>query len=123
MNQLLSCKTKLSTPLFEETRDWYRELLDLSLLEQWDDPADRGCILGFGAGQHEALLEVYHAKSTHDYSGLSLQFRVEDVDKFDVPNEPRFAFRGPESRHWGSRYLLFADPNDVSVVIFSGSSF
>ena len=123
MHQLLSLKTKISTTRFVETRDWYRDLLGLHVLEQWNEPKDRGCILGFGGTRQEGLLEVYHSLQTYDFSGLSLQFRVEDVDGFAVPDEPRFAFRGPEARHWGSRYLFLTDPNGVAVIIFSGTSF
>lgn len=122
MNRITSLKTKLITQRFEETREWYRELLGLFLLEEWNEPDDRGCILGFGGERSEALLEIYQGQPEFDFSGLSLQFRVEDVDDFKAPEDPRFAFRGPVERPWGSRYLFFSGPNDVSVVIFSGSS-
>ena len=31
----LSLKTKLRTPQFDQTRDWYRDLLRLEVLEEW----------------------------------------------------------------------------------------
>lgn len=119
---MLSLKTRITTPRFEETRDWYRDLLDLTVLEEWDEPGDKGCILGIGDADGEAFLEIYHKEQASDFAGLSLQFRVEDVDRFAVPEEPRFAHRGPEQRPWGSRYLFLTDPNGVMVVIFSGTS-
>jgi len=118
----VSLKTKLTTPRFEETRDWYRDLFGLQLLEQWDEPGDRGCILGLGTGVNEALLEIYEGGADADFSGLSLQFRVPDIDQFPVPDEARYACRGPVDRPWGSRYLILTDPNGVSVVLFSGTS-
>lgn len=117
----ISLKTKIITPLFEATRDWYRDLFGLALLEDWDEPGDKGCILGLGAAG-ESLLEIY-AGQAGEFSSLSLQFRVEDVDALEIPDEPRFSRRGPEDRPWGSRYLFMTDPNGISVVIFSGSSF
>lgn len=122
MTTPISLKTKIITPRLAETRDWYRDLLGLAVLEQWDEPADRGCILGFGGADSEALLEIYSGTGEADFSGLSLQFRVDDVDRLDIADEPRFARRGPEDRPWGSRYLFLADPNGISVVIFSGTS-
>jgi catechol 2,3-dioxygenase-like lactoylglutathione lyase family enzyme len=122
MSALVSLKTKITTPRFDETRDWYRDLLDLTVLEEWDEPGDRGCILGLGGHSSEALLEIYAGQDATEFSGLSLQFRVSDVDCFDIPAEPRYARRGPEDRPWGSRYLFLTDPNGVSVVIFSGTS-
>ena len=73
-------------------------------------------------GRNEALLEIYYGERPFESSGLSLQFRVDDVDRFEVPDEPRYAHRGPEQRPWGSRYLFLIDPNGISVVVFSGTS-
>ena len=118
----ISLKTKIVTSRFDETRDWYRELLRLQVLEEWDEPGDKGCIMGLRGSAREALLEVYRGEQPSDFSGLSLQFRVTDVDRFAIPDEPRFAALGPEDRPWGSRYLYLTDPNGISVVIFSGTS-
>ena len=115
-------KTKIMTPRVEETRDWYRDLLGLTLLEEWDDPDDCGCILGLRDTPGEALLEIYRQPNDSDFSGTGLQFRVEDVDAFAVPDEERFRARGPVTRPWGSRYLFFTDPNGIQIVVFSGTS-
>ena len=77
-----SMKTKLSTPFLTETRDFYQEVFSMGIVEEWDSPGDRGVILEFRQGSREALLEIYHSDETFDFSGLSLQFRVEDVDDF-----------------------------------------
>ena len=118
----LSLKTKLVTSRFDETRCWYRDLFRLDLLEECDVPGDKGCILGLGGSAREALLEIYCGEQPFGFSGLSLQFRVTDVDRFPIPDEPRFGCRGPEDRPWGSRYLFLTDPNGISVVVFSGTS-
>ena len=122
MTRTFSLKTKIVTSRFDETRDWYVSLLNLQILEEWNEPDDRGCILGLGGSAREALLEIYFGDDVADFSGLSLQFRVADVDRLDIPDEQRFARRGPEDRPWGSRYLFLTDPNGISVVLFSGTS-
>lgn len=119
---ILSLKTRLSTPLFVQTRDWYRDLLHLDVLEEWNEPGDRGCILGIPGNSSNAYLEIYHCETPLDLAGLSLQFRVEDVEALVVPEDTRFAHRGPVERPWGSQYLFFSDPNGASVVVFSGRS-
>ena len=119
---LLSMKTKIVTPRLEETRRWYCDLFGMSVLEEWNDPDDCGCILGLGKTPGEALLEIHRRITVSDYTGMSLQFRVDDVDRFHVPQEERFRSQGPESRPWDSRYLSFKDPNGISVVVFSGTS-
>lgn len=122
MTRPISLKTKIVTNRFDDTRDWYRDLLRLQILEEWDQPGDKGCILGLGGSAREALLEIYFGEQASNYSALSLQFRVTDVDRLAIPSEARFAARGPEDRPWGSRYLFLTDPNEISVVIFSGTS-
>ena len=122
MTALLSMKTKIVTPRVEATRDWYRDLFGLTVLEEWDDPGDRGCILGLHSTAGEALLEIHHQSNESDFSGMGLQFRVDDVGAFEVPADKPFRSRGPVSRPWGSTYLFFSDPNGMQVVVFSGSS-
>lgn len=122
MTALLSMKTKIVTPRVDATRDWYRDLLGLTVLEAWNDPGDQGCILGLRNSPGEALLEIHHQPDERDYSGVGLQFRVEDVEAVAVPDPERFKPRGPVTRPWGSRYLFFTDPNGISVVVFSGTS-
>jgi catechol 2,3-dioxygenase-like lactoylglutathione lyase family enzyme len=118
---VLSLKTKITTPRVAETVSWYRDLLGLEVVEEWNEPGDKGVILALPAG--EAFLEVYEGPSVSGFSDVSLQIRVEDVDSFPVPDDPRFVSRGPVDRPWGSRYLFFTDPNGISVVLFSGSAF
>lgn len=122
MTALLSMKTKIVTPRVEATRDWYRDLFGLTVLEEWNEPTDCGCILGLHSTPGEALLEIHRQLKDSDFSGVGLQFRVDDVDAFAVPEDERYRSRGPLTRPWGSRYLFFSDPNGISVVVFSGSS-
>lgn len=117
-----SLKTKITTPRLAETVAWYRDLLGMEIVEQWDEPGDKGCILALPNGQGEALLEIYDGPVVGGFSNVGLQFRVDDVAAFKAPDEPRFAARGPVDRPWGSRYLFFTDPNGIAVVLFSGSS-
>ena len=119
---LISLKTKIITPRLAETRDWYRDLFGLELLEEWDAPYDRGCVLGIGGADGQAFLEIYYAPAEAQFDGLSLQFRVEEIGQFPIPAGERFTHRGPEDRPWGSRYLFFTDPNGISVIVFSGTS-
>ena len=116
-----SLKTKITTPRLVETVDWYRDLLGMTVAEQWGESGDRGCILALGEGRAEAFLEIYEGPAGDGFGNLSLQFRLTDIDAFASPDEPRFACRGPVDRPWGSRYLFFIDPNGISVVLFSGS--
>lgn len=120
---VVSLKTKIVTARLTETRDWYVDLLGLSIVEEWDEPNDKGCILGLSRSSGEALLEIYEGKSSFDYDGLSLQFRVDAVDAFRARDICRFPSSGPVDRSWGSRYLYFSDPNGIRIIVYSSSSF
>ncbi|HVF83268.1 MAG TPA: hypothetical protein VM913_03740, partial [Sphingomicrobium sp.] len=62
-------KTKIMTSRVVETREWYCDLIGLVVLEEWDDPDDCGCILGFRCTSGEAQLEVHRRRGEYDYSG------------------------------------------------------
>lgn len=118
--RLTGLKTKITTPLVEETIAFYEAAIGLERLEEWDEPNDRGCILGLPNGRGEAFLEIYDGPAGADYGSVGLQFRVADLDAFRSRIEGRVPCRGPVQRPWGSRYLFLTDPNGVTVVVFEG---
>ncbi|NNE67112.1 MAG: VOC family protein [Pyrinomonadaceae bacterium] len=117
-----SLKTKISTPIYDETLDFYKTLFGMSVVEEWDSPDDKGVILSFADGRDEAFIEIYYSSETHDFSGLSLQFKVEDLDSFCSTLPDELEKRGPVPRTWGSRYLYLKDPSGVSVIVYEGGN-
>lgn len=113
-------KTKITTPRLAETRAFYESLFDLSVVEEWDEPGDRGVILQFPDGHREALLELYDGSGTQDFAGLSLQFRVGSLESFISGLPAGVPFEGPNQRPWGSTYLYMRDPNDIQVIVYEG---
>lgn len=118
--RLHALKTKIVTPLFEETLAFFAGLPGLTLVEQWDEPDDKGAILGFAGGAEEAFLEIYAGAADADFSGLSLQFRTNNADDFRTEIAGRYACDGPVDRQWGSRYLYLTDPNGIRIIVYSG---
>ncbi len=117
--KIQSLKTKITTPRFEATVAWYRNLFGLEMVEQWDEPKDKGCILALPGGRNEALLEVYDGPAA-DFGGLSLQFRTTDIDAFRARIADDMDCRGPVDRPWGSRYLYLHDPNGIAIIVYEG---
>lgn len=114
-------KTRIETTRFEASVDFYRDILGMSVLDEWDDADDRGAILGFGpAASGGAFIEIAHSESVADHEGISLQFRVSDLDGMSRRLDGRWAYRGPETRPWGSRYLYLRDPAGVRVILYEG---
>ena len=118
MEQMLSLKTKIICPNWREVANFYCAHFGMEIIEEWDEPGDKGVILGF-PGRRETLLELYDGAAS-DLSGVSLQFRVEDVDAFAAGLEVSIERDGPSDRPWGARYLIFADPAGVRIVVYSG---
>lgn len=115
-----SLKTKITTPLLAETREFYVTCLGMRVVEEWRETDDVGCILALAGGGREALLEIYEGSAADAFGGLSLQFRTEDLAGFTALLPAGTQVRGPVERPWGSTYLYLTDPNGISVVVFEG---
>jgi catechol 2,3-dioxygenase-like lactoylglutathione lyase family enzyme len=113
-------KTKITTPRLADTRAFYQSLFGLTVVEEWDEPGDRGVILQFPDGHREALLEIYDGPGTRNFVGLSLQFRVGNLESFIASLPAGVSFEGPNRRPWGSTYLYLRDPNDIQVIVYEG---
>ena len=117
---MTSLKTKITTPRLADTRAFYESLFGLTVVEEWDEPGDKGVILQFPDGHREALLEIYDGQGTQYFVGLSLQFRVDDVESFIASLPAGVSFEGPNRRPWGSTYVYLRDPNDIQVIVYEG---
>ena len=117
---MTTLKTKISTPKWRECQAFYQTVFGMVIAEAWDEPGDRGVILAFENGRQEAFVELYDTDATHDFSGLSLQFRVDDLDHFLESLPDSIAREGPTPRPWGSTYVYLNDPAGVPIVVFEG---
>jgi len=115
-----SLKTKISTPRFDESLDYYKKIFEMTVVEEWDKADDKGAILAFKDGRDEAFLEIYFTDVVHDFSGLSLQFRVDGVDDFVRGLPDDCEYEGPKPRPWGARYVYLRDPNDILLIVYEG---
>ena len=114
-------KTRIETPFFHESIAFYTELLEMTVLESWDEQGDIGAILGLGSSTAgEAFLELARVETAKRYEGLSLQFRVHDLGDIADKLRGHVEFRGPEERPWGSVYLYLQDPTGIQVILYEG---
>ena len=115
---------------FDAAREFYVDVLGLEVVEEWDEPGDRGCIVGFGSGG--GLLEILAPNPAHPKhreafevpvvnDKIELQIRVADVDVWAEQLSGSVPFEeGPVTRPWGNRYLWVRDPDGVRVALFQG---
>jgi catechol 2,3-dioxygenase-like lactoylglutathione lyase family enzyme len=117
---MTSLKTKVSTPLWRECVAFYSGIFGMVVAEQWEEHDDQGAILAFSNGRGEAYLELYQADRAYDVSGISLQFRVPDLQSFLQSLPIGLEYEGPSLRPWGSTYVYLRDPAGVLVIVYEG---
>lgn len=114
-------KTRIETPHFAESVTFYTTLLGMQVLDTWDDDGDKGAILGLSDSTGgTAFLELAYSNVEHDHAGLSLQFRVADIEAVVEKLRGQWEYRGPVERPWGSTYLYLQDPAGVDVIVYAG---
>ena len=115
--------------------NFYGENLGLTIVEQWNKYDDRGVIFGLDLNKNsKAFLELGYTQEAKDYSGLSIQIRVDSllvaIEKFSDavkfkgpvgPKAPMASIGSIEERPWGSKYLYLTDPAGVSVILYEGT--
>ena len=116
-----------STPLYEETLEFYADGLEFPVAESWDHgPNDRGTLFGAFSGIIEvlALPERPEEDSAWDQrapQGVSMVIEIEDVDGLYARAVDR-KLPIKESlgdQAWGHRSFTLTDPNDVAIYFFS----
>lgn len=127
---LLSCKTVIRTKDFKSSKSFYTQLLNLSIIEEYNDNnGSRGIIFRFGEEGSNALLEVSEIKEHHGYyqeqfsenfnnNKSSIQLRTDDVFKWASILNKVWETKGPILRPWGSYYLYLSDPDGLQIIIY-----
>ncbi|MEQ8300819.1 MAG: VOC family protein [Hyphomonas sp.] len=115
-----SLKTKISTTRLADTRAFYESVFGMVVAEEWDEPGDKGVILAFRDSAGEAYLEIYDSDQIHEFSGLSLQFKVDSLHDFIGALPSGTVREGPKPRPWGATYLYLTDPNGIQVIVYEG---
>ena len=120
---MLTLKTKISTPLYQSCAQFYQTVFGLDVVESWDEPTDKGIILGVGTLPYEAFLEFYDTDQRLAHDAISLQFKVPDLPDFLKGLPEEIEADGPHDRPWGARYAFLRDPAGVNVTVFDGPTY
>ena len=112
---------------YEATVSFYRDDLQLPVLESWDRNAnDRGTLLAAASGMIEVLLwpeepTAFHGWDDRPPQGAFMVIEVPDIER---------AFRRATERHlsireelttqpWGHRSFCIREPNGLIIYVFS----
>ena len=115
------------TPKYEETLAFYREGLELPIIETWDRTSDdRGTLFGAASGVIELLALPSSGQSDHLWDGRSPQgaFMVIEVDQVESLYQRAIERGLPiqeelKEQPWGHRGFCVREPNGLTIYFFS----
>ena len=116
----LTAKFVIHCADFDKSRRFYAGLLRLPIVEQWNEPHGRGCVMALGDPISGALLEVSergHFTQPLTSDKIDLQVRTEDLDAWTDALDGHWPFEGPEDVPWGQRWIKLRDPDNLLIAI------
>lgn len=128
--KLQSIKTVIRTKNFDTSKHFYTEILQLEIVEEYDDGDDIGCIVQLGGETSSAFIEISEIAKENDYfhesfaiesqtDKVDMQIRTEDVNYWAKRlKEHNIKARGPVLRPWGFHYLYLRDPDNLQIIIY-----
>ena len=115
------------TPLYEVTVAFYRDGMDLPVIETWDRSSDdRGTLFRAASGMIEVLALPQSGRSDHLWDERPPQgaFMVIEVDQVEARYQ-RIVEKGLpiqqelKDQAWGHRGFCVRDPNGLTLYFFS----
>ena len=114
------------TPQYEATVVFYRDELELPIIEEWDrNPDDRGTLFGAASGMIEVLALPKGGRSDHlwDVSPPQWVFMVIEVDQVQALYQRAVEKGLPiqqnlKDQQWGHRSFCVRDPNGLTLYFF-----
>jgi catechol 2,3-dioxygenase-like lactoylglutathione lyase family enzyme len=114
------------TPKYDETVAFYREGLELPLLESWNRGADdQGSLFEAASGIIEVIVRpsgpVSHLWDDRPPQGASMVIEVADVDSVHRRSVAKKlpVTQDLTTQSWGHRSFCLREPNGLSLYIFS----
>jgi catechol 2,3-dioxygenase-like lactoylglutathione lyase family enzyme len=122
-------KTVLRCSNFARSRDFYTRILGFKVVEEWDEPNGRGCILSPFEAAGSPCFEIYqmterdpryHESFTRPLESdkIDVQLRAASVDEWMERLRDVWEFDGPEDLPWGQRWIRLRDPDGMLIAIY-----
>ena len=115
------------TPQYEATVSFYREDLELPIVESWDRNADdRGTLFAAASGIIEVVFRPVNPASFHGWDdrppqGAFIVIEVPHVEQtYRLATERQLSIREElTTQPWGHRSFCLREPNGLIIYVFS----
>ncbi len=130
MCKFIGQKTTLRTRDFTKAKDFYTNILQCKIVEEYDDgDGSKGCIIQVGDVTSTAFIELSEIAPGHSYfqepfkkafanDKIDLQIQTTSITYWADRLKKLWKARGPVPRPWGSSYLYLRDPDGLQIIIF-----
>ena len=130
--RICAVKTVVRCRDIDASRRFYKDVLGLAVVEEWDKAEGKGCILTPGGNDglielsqvHELLAPSPRGRSSlaafskpFETDKVELQFRTDSLDEWVAHLCQQWEVVGPVARPWGQRYLWLRDPDNLLVAL------
>jgi catechol 2,3-dioxygenase-like lactoylglutathione lyase family enzyme len=127
----LSLKTVLRVADYEASKLFYGGILELPLLEEWEESSGKGCVFGCGREGRGGFIEIYEMTREDPrlnesfgmpFPGdkIDLQLGTDSLDTWVKKLSGKWQFAGPETMPWGQRWIKLRDPDNLQIAIYEG---
>lgn len=129
MDTRLEFKMVIRCSDLDRSSFFYSWLLDLKIVEEWEEEEGKGCVMSFGENGSGGLLEVYEMteadKRFHpafraplNNDKIDIQLKCKSLDEWTARLNGKVDFEGPEKMPWGQRWIKFRDPDNLLIAIY-----
>lgn len=121
---ILTMSVVRHTQNYESMIHFYRDLLEMSVVESWDEPGNQGMLLSPGEKVDTAVIEVLalgdEAQPDVKPENIVLSLEVAQVDQWHDQLRHRGVTiaRGLEDAPWGHRSFGVDDPDGLRIWFF-----
>jgi uncharacterized glyoxalase superfamily protein PhnB len=106
----------IHTTQFDSSVGFYRDVLQLEVVEEWDE-GGHGAVIRLSAG---ALLELIELETADAHGSVALGLEVDDVDAwYDRLLAAGWTAKAPPVDAFGKRGFGTTDPNGVPVNVYT----
>jgi catechol 2,3-dioxygenase-like lactoylglutathione lyase family enzyme len=109
----------ITTAVFEASLAFYRDVIDLEVVEEWTD-AGHGAVLSAGGPARVELIDLPE-RAPVDTESLFIGLQVGSIDGLyeRATAGGHEIIREPADRPWGGRGFVVRDPNGVAINIYT----